>query len=351
MRLPRTAVTAAATALLLIAAAPAHAISGAPGGAAAPGGSPPAPAASGGSGASATTGTHAAGHSSGSAASAPAVWPAVRSLSVPARAPAGPPPRVTLRVGEQGAATLYVAVALLDSSRHTVLRVAMGWVRTERTLTVHWPAAAALTAGTYLVHVGVRDHHGATLPHSARTSNTATLRITAPPAPAPTSAPAASPPPVVAGAASPAQTVAAGAVFPVHGEHSFGGPENRFGAAREGHVHEGQDVLTAEGTPILAPLAGTITSTSYQASGAGYYAVEHTPLGLDLMFAHCQAGSLAVSEGASVSAGTRLCLAGQTGDATAPHLHLEIWVGGWWAPGAYPIDPLPYLEAWEHGSL
>ena len=28
---------------------------------------------------------------------------------------------------------------------------------------------------------------------------------------------------------------------------SFGGPENRFGAPRAGHIHEGQDVLTAEG--------------------------------------------------------------------------------------------------------
>jgi hypothetical protein len=29
---------------------------------------------------------------------------------------------------------------------------------------------------------------------------------------------------------------------------------------------------------------------------------------------------------------------------------LEVWVGGWQAKGGYPIDPLPYLEAWEHGA-
>ena len=35
------------------------------------------------------------------------------------------------------------------------------------------------------------------------------------------------------GVPSPAQTAADGAVFPVAGAHNFGGPENRFGAARE----------------------------------------------------------------------------------------------------------------------
>jgi murein DD-endopeptidase MepM/ murein hydrolase activator NlpD len=65
------------------------------------------------------------------------------------------------------------------------------------------------------------------------------------------------------------------------------------------------------------------------------------------MFAHCEASSLLVSAGEVVSAGQQLCRVGQTGDATAPHLHFEMWVGGWQAPGGHPIDPLSYLEAWE----
>jgi murein DD-endopeptidase MepM/ murein hydrolase activator NlpD len=136
-------------------------------------------------------------------------------------------------------------------------------------------------------------------------------------------------------------------VFPVAGEHNFGNAENRFGAPREGHTHQGQDVLTAEGTPVLAPLPGAIIWTANQPGGAGYYVVEHTRFGLDFMFAHCKAGSFAVAKEQGVSAGQQLCLAGQTGDATAPHLHLEAWVGGWQAAGGHPIDPLPYLLAWE----
>jgi len=174
------------------------------------------------------------------------------------------------------------------------------------------------------------------------------------PKPAPTKpAPGATPAPPVEvspGAPTPAQTVTEGAVFPVSGPHSFGGPENRFGAGRAGHVHEGQDILAAEGLPDVAPMAGTIITTGNQPGGAGWYVAEHTSGALDFFFAHCEAGSIAVHTGQSVTAGQELCLLGQTGDATGPHLHFEMWLGGWRAPGGHSIDPLPYLEAWEHGS-
>jgi murein DD-endopeptidase MepM/ murein hydrolase activator NlpD len=223
----------------------------------------------------------------------------------------------------------------------------LGWVHTGRTLHVSWPRGARLGPGEYHVSVAAHDHQRGTLLRRAHSSGVANLTVSAaPPAP---SGPVEPPPPAAppAGVPTPAQTLAAGAVFPVAGTHSFGGPENRFGAPRGAHVHQGQDVLTAEGTPVLAPLPGTISSTSYQAGGAGYYLVEHTQIGFDLMFAHCQVGSFAVAEGQAVAAGAGLCGAGQTGDATGPHLHFEMWVGGWQAPGGQPIDPLPYLEAWQ----
>jgi murein DD-endopeptidase MepM/ murein hydrolase activator NlpD len=152
------------------------------------------------------------------------------------------------------------------------------------------------------------------------------------------------------GVSSPAQTAAEGAVFPVTGPHSFGDAANRFGAGRAGHTHQGQDVLASEGLAVVAPLAGTIITTGYQAGGAGWYVAEHGANGLDFFFAHCQAGSLAASTGQAVVAGQALCKVGQTGDATGPHLHLEIWVGGWRATAGRPIDPLAYLQAWDHAA-
>ena len=91
----------------------------------------------------------------------------------------------------------------------------------------------------------------------------------------------------------------------------------------------------------------TVTSTANQPAAAGYYVVEHAADGRDFFFAHCQAGSFAVAEGAAVQQGAPLCRVGHTGDATGPHLHLEIWVGGWHVGNGAPVDPLPQLKAWE----
>jgi murein DD-endopeptidase MepM/ murein hydrolase activator NlpD len=276
----------------------------------------------------------------------------VNQLVVPRTAPAGRPPQVSLRIDEPGVSTVAAWVSVTDlSTRRKVIVVSLGWVATGRTVNVRWPRGASLRAGSYHLSVSAHDHRSGTLLRRAHASGVARLMVAPPVAPQPQPAPPA-PSPAVAeeGVPTPAQSAASGAVFPVAAAHSFGGPENRFGAPRANHIHQGQDVLSAEGTAILAPLPGTILTTGYQAAGAGYYAVEHTAV-FDFMFAHCQAGSLAVVAGLSVSAGHVLCGAGQTGDATTPHLHFEMWVGGWHASAAsHPIDPLPYLEAWEHAG-
>lgn len=282
------------------------------------------------------------------------VRPVVRSLSVPRTATTGCPPRVALRIDEAGVATVEVQVTVSALSTHrAVVVVSLGWVRTGRTVTVTWPSRATLTPGGYQVSVSAHDHHGVALLRDARSSGEASLTVNAPaPSPAKTPSPPVPPstPAAEAGVPTPAQTVSDGAVFPVAGPHNFGGPENVFGAPRDGYLHQGQDVLTAEGTPVVAPLAGTMLTTSYQAEGAGYYAVEQTGIGLDFMFAHCQADSLAVSTGQAMSAGQALCRAGQTGDATTPHLDFEMWVGGWQAATGHPLNPLPYLETWEQSG-
>jgi murein DD-endopeptidase MepM/ murein hydrolase activator NlpD len=160
-----------------------------------------------------------------------------------------------------------------------------------------------------------------------------------PPAPAPV---AAAPAPV---AAAPAPAPALSGVFPVAGPHTYG---DGIGAPRSGHTHQGQDILAAEGLPVVAPVAGTVLYVSYQAAGAGYYVVEHTNDGRDFFFAHCQAGSVAVQAGQAVVAGQRLCSVGHTGAATGPHLHFEIWLGGWRVNAAsHFIDPLPTLRSWD----
>jgi murein DD-endopeptidase MepM/ murein hydrolase activator NlpD len=146
---------------------------------------------------------------------------------------------------------------------------------------------------------------------------------------------------------APAVSPAGPGVFPVAGAFDFGGAEGRFGAGRVGHIHEGQDILAAGGVPVVAPYAGTISRTSYQASGAGEYVVLDGADGRDYFFAHCLRGSTIVAEGAAVAAGAPLCQVGATGTTSgATHLHFEIWTVGWRVPGGAPIDPLPELRAW-----
>ncbi|MGH2841456.1 MAG: M23 family metallopeptidase, partial [Solirubrobacteraceae bacterium] len=144
----------------------------------------------------------------------------------------------------------------------------------------------------------------------------------------------------------PAVVPARAGVFPVAGRYDLGGPGSRFGAAREGHVHQGQDIAAASGTPVVAPLAGRVSRTSYQAEGAGEYIVLDAVDGRDYFFAHCIRRSTAVQEGGLVLPGGRLCAVGNTGATSGPHLHFEIWNIGWRVPGGYPIDPLPDLLAW-----
>jgi murein DD-endopeptidase MepM/ murein hydrolase activator NlpD len=147
-----------------------------------------------------------------------------------------------------------------------------------------------------------------------------------------------------------APVVAATGVFPVQGPYSFGGPEMRFGAVRDGHAHQGQDIAAARGTPVVAPRAGVIYWRAYQAAGAGHYVVLHGDDARDYVFMHLQGGSLLVVKGQSVAAGEPLAAVGASGHADGPHLHFEIWPDGWYASKASkPIDPLPDLLAWAAG--
>jgi len=144
-----------------------------------------------------------------------------------------------------------------------------------------------------------------------------------------------------------APAVAPGGVFPVQGTYGFGGPAAGFGSAREGHSHQGQDIVAAAGTPVVAPRGGVVSWRAYQAGGAGHYVVLHGDDGRDYVFMHMQTGSIAVLKGQAVVAGARIGAVGATGHADGPHLHFEIWPDGWYATtGSRPIDPLPDLLAW-----
>jgi murein DD-endopeptidase MepM/ murein hydrolase activator NlpD len=134
--------------------------------------------------------------------------------------------------------------------------------------------------------------------------------------------------------------------FPIAGAFDWGGEGSRVGAKRHGHSHQGQDLSAAEGTPVVAPRGGLVEAVQYQAAGAGHYVVlDSDDEDHDYVFMHLKTGSITVDEGERVRTGQVIGEVGNTGSSTGPHLHFEIWVGGWYT-GGEPIDPLPLLQSW-----
>jgi murein DD-endopeptidase MepM/ murein hydrolase activator NlpD len=133
--------------------------------------------------------------------------------------------------------------------------------------------------------------------------------------------------------------------FPVRGRHNYGDAEARFGAPRSGHTHQGQDVLAPCGTRLLAAQGGSVIYSGYQ-SAAGNYIVIHGLDGQDNSYMHLAQPS-PFGEGDTVFTGQQIGVVGDTGDATACHLHFEVWTAPGWYNGGHPIDPLPSLQAWD----
>ncbi len=282
----------------------------------------------------------------GSALPRPDAHPIASRLTVsPREAVAGQPlPQIRLRLRQRGITRVRarVVVVRLPGSR-PVARVTLGWVKPGRRVTVTWPAGVALRAGRYLVRVHAKDSRGRTLSRNARHPGRARLIVHRAPA---VTIPTPAVPTAVVPFPAPGPSPAGPGAFPVAGPFDFGGITGRFGAGRPGHIHEGQDIIAAAGLPVVAPYAGVVSSTSYQASAAGEYVVLDAVDGRDYFFAHCIRRSTVVAEGATVAAGQPLCQVGSTGSADGPHLHFEIWNIGWRVPGGYPIDPLPELRTW-----
>jgi murein DD-endopeptidase MepM/ murein hydrolase activator NlpD len=139
------------------------------------------------------------------------------------------------------------------------------------------------------------------------------------------------------------------AIFPVRGQHSFGGPGDRFGAARDGHTHQGQDVLAPCGTDLVAAIGGVVQYAGWQGAAGNYIVIDQKGSGEDNMYAHLIAPS-PLHTGDRVGTGQLIGNVGQTGDAVGCHLHFEVWSAPGWYEGGQPYDPLPLLKAWDKYS-
>ena len=133
--------------------------------------------------------------------------------------------------------------------------------------------------------------------------------------------------------------------FPVAGKHDFGTSDNGFGGGRG---HQGQDLLAACGTPVVAAKPGEVTVTRWHAA-AGNFAVVEAHNGTNHVYMHLR-GPARVAAGDRVEAGDRIGVVGQTGRASTCHLHFELWTAPGWYEGGEPVDPEPLLRRLATGG-
>ena len=100
-------------------------------------------------------------------------------------------------------------------------------------------------------------------------------------------------------------------------------------------MHNGIDMACPQGTPIYATRAGTVTTASYQAGGAGNYVSINHGDGFASIYMHMT--NYVVSAGQKVSQGQLIGYVGSTGISTGPHLHFGISYAGTY------VNPLAYI--------
>ncbi len=143
---------------------------------------------------------------------------------------------------------------------------------------------------------------------------------------------------------TPAPTTTATAAFPILGPHTYG---QGFGAARAGRGHQGVDLMSPCGTPLVAVTNGRIKFRKFQGSAGNYVVLRaNQPVKQDYFYAHLATPS-PLLKGQKVTTGQQLGVVGRTGNASACHLHFELWVAPGWYRGGHPVNPLTTLQTWD----
>ena len=147
-------------------------------------------------------------------------------------------------------------------------------------------------------------------------------------------------------------------VFPVVGKTTF---SDDFGDPRPQGTHQGNDLIAARHTPVVAAEAGTVQLWTRSAS-AGCMLYLHGRSGATYLYIHlnndlgagndnrggCTDGvayAPRLRDGQKVAAGALLGFVGDSGDANGvhPHLHFELHPGGGRA-----VSPYPWLKRARH---
>lgn len=110
-------------------------------------------------------------------------------------------------------------------------------------------------------------------------------------------------------------------IHPIYGDRRF---------------HYGVDLSAPQGTPIYASRGGVVTTTAYEAGGAGYWVSINHLDGFSTRYLHMT--HYIVSPGQYVAAGQVIGYCGSTGGSTGPHLHFGVYYNG------TAVNPAKYIN-------
>jgi murein DD-endopeptidase MepM/ murein hydrolase activator NlpD len=112
-------------------------------------------------------------------------------------------------------------------------------------------------------------------------------------------------------------------IWPVRGylSSTFGVRKDPFTGQRE--VHEGIDIATPVGRPIVAPADGTVIFATRRGGYGNVVVLDH---GFGIMTRYGHLSRYNVAAGKRVKRGDVLGYVGNSGKANGPHLHYEVWV-------------------------
>ncbi len=127
--------------------------------------------------------------------------------------------------------------------------------------------------------------------------------------------------------------------YPIQGPHEYW---DGFGGSRG---HEGVDIGSPCGTPLVAVQAARVRYRKYHGAAGNYVVLDLKGSTVDLAYMHLSEPSVART-GQRVAAGQLLGFVGDTGNASGCHLHFEVWDGTWYGGGT-PVDPMPFLSSLE----
>lgn len=105
--------------------------------------------------------------------------------------------------------------------------------------------------------------------------------------------------------------------------------------------HTGVDRVCSN-TSLVSPANGTVLTNEYSSS-YGNYVVIKTDDGKVILMAHMKSKS-ALKVGAKIKAGDAVGTMGATGNATGPHLHIEVENASTWAYNKNLLDPNDYIN-------